>query len=107
MRRCNGADTAVPRRLLSNFGLVVGSMLAASSLSAQVSAQTDPYTYYGGEIETEAKNAAIEACEYRVLVEEQRCNRRANKTACIKEVHSECRKEFTDEASKEPNKEEK
>lgn len=105
MRRCNGADMRVPRQLVSNFALAVGSMLAASSLSAQVSEQTDPYTYYGGEIETEAKNAAIEACEYRVLVEEQRCNRRANKTACIKEVHSECRKEFTDEASEEPKKE--
>jgi hypothetical protein len=79
-------------------------MLATSSLSAQVQTQTDPYTYYGGEIETEAKNEAIEACEYRVLVEEQHCNQRANKTACIKEVHSQCREEFADDAAKDPGK---
>ncbi|MFT4768783.1 MAG: hypothetical protein ACI8RN_001922 [Glaciecola sp.] len=88
------------------FWLVAGSVLAMGLLSQMGSAQTDPYTYYGGEIEAEAKNAAIEACEYRVLIEEQRCNRRANKTSCIKEVHSECREEFADEASKEPKKEE-
>ena len=105
MRSGNGADTVAPHRLLLNtVSLVIGTVLITGSLSQSAWAQTEPYSYYGGEIESEAKNAAIEACEYRVLVEEQRCNRRANKTACIKEVHSECREEYSDKASKEANK---
>lgn len=35
-------------------------------------AQVEPYTFYVGEIETEAKNQAVEDCEYRELVENQR-----------------------------------
>ncbi|WOJ92805.1 hypothetical protein R0135_13565 [Congregibacter variabilis] len=108
MRGCNGAGTLVPRQLLLNtVCLLASSVLVTGSLSQSVLAQTEPYSYYGGDIESEAKNAAIEACEYRVLVEEQRCNRRANKSACIKEVHSECREKHSDESSKESNQEEK
>ncbi|MFK8041074.1 hypothetical protein [Congregibacter sp.] len=75
---------------------VMGSMFSGSLL-----AQTEPYSYYGGEISTEEKNEAIEACEYQVLVEEQRCNRRANKSACIEEVHLECREKYSDTAANE------
>jgi hypothetical protein len=57
-------------------------------------AQVEPYTFYGGQIETETKNQAIEDCEYRELVENQRCNERVNKSECIKDVHAQCRQEF-------------
>lgn len=75
-------------------------LLAASMAATSARSQTEPYSYYGGEIETEAKNVAIENCEYEVLVEEQRCNRRANKSACIKEVHRECREKYEDSQEK-------
>ncbi|EAQ98142.2 hypothetical protein [Congregibacter litoralis] len=75
-------------------------LFAASLAAASARSQTEPYSYYGGEIETEAKNAAIEYCEYELLVEEQRCNRRANKSACIKEVHRECREKHEDPPEK-------
>lgn len=75
-------------------------MLALATVSTAVSAQTEPYNIYGGNIETETKNAAVEACEYQELVEAQRCNRRANKTTCIKEVHRDCREKHADAASK-------
>lgn len=108
MNGCKGAGTKVLRPVLPQQSLgTQGSilLLLLGCLSHTVWAQPEPYRYYGGEIETEAKNTAIEACEYRLLVEEQRCNRRANKTACIKEVHKECREEYRDKAFKEPDKE--
>ncbi|MDP5053831.1 MAG: hypothetical protein NWP69_08575 [Congregibacter sp.] len=70
---------------------MASAMLAVALFSGHSHAQTQPYSYYGGDIEAAAKNPEIEACEYRELVENQRCNRRANKTACIDEVHDECR----------------
>ncbi|WP_439100263.1 hypothetical protein [Congregibacter sp.] len=79
---------------LSSSAKLIFCALAAATAAPSAIAQTEPYSYYGGEIETEEKNAAIENCEYQVLVEEQRCNRRANKSACIKEVHRECREKY-------------
>ena len=85
--------------------LPLQNMLLISVLSSVFSgsllAQTEPYSYYGGEITSEEKNEAIEACEYQVLVEERRCNRRANKSACIEEVHLECREKHSDTAADE------
>jgi hypothetical protein len=61
------------------------AMLCVPSL-----AYADPYSYFGGEIEVREKNPAIEDCEYRVLVEEQRCNNSLYKSQCIRDVHAEC-----------------
>ena len=49
-----------------------------------------PYSYFGGTVDARQKTAAIEDCEYRVLVEEQRCNTSLNKSQCIRDVHAEC-----------------
>ena len=57
---------------------------------AQEAESPSPYRFYGGDVDRTAKNAAVEACEYRVLVEEQRCNETLNKTACIAQVHEAC-----------------
>jgi hypothetical protein len=62
--------------------------------ACSLSALADPYRYFGGEVEGEAKNEAIEACEYQALVEEQRCNERINKSKCIEDVHAACRQRF-------------
>jgi hypothetical protein len=51
-----------------------------------------PYSYFGGEVDSEEKNEAIERCEYDELVEKQRCNERMNKSQCIRDIHAECRK---------------
>src|SRR6056297_2511716 len=51
-----------------------------------------PYSYFGGDVDSEEKNEVIERCEYDELVEKQRCNERMNKSQCIREVHAECRK---------------
>jgi|GEM_PF-4640304 len=77
--------------------------VALSLLGRTALAQVEPYSYYGGEIDADEKNAAVEACEYRVLVEEQRCNTSLNKTECIKDVHAECLREFGPEVIDDPD----
>jgi hypothetical protein len=62
----------------------------SSTAHAQEAQPTAPYRFFGGAIERREKNAAVEACEYRVLVEEQRCNGALNKSACIARVHEAC-----------------
>lgn len=86
----------------AGLAYLAGSFLILTFFCSGASAQTDPYSYYGGDIETVAKNAEIEACEYRELVEEQRCNRRVNKSICIQEVHGECRGSHSGRAAQEP-----
>ncbi len=70
-------------------------------------AQADRYTFYGGEIQSEAKNSAVEECEYRELVENQRCNERLNKSVCIEEIHAECRRNYGDSGMNTGNNETK
>lgn len=69
--------------------LLLGLSLCLS-LPVSLSLSAAPYTYFGGEVDSKQKNAAIEQCEYRVLVEEQRCNKSLNKSQCIRDVHAEC-----------------
>ncbi len=98
----NGVTASAARLPFIRRALGVSLLLATASVAPLASAQTEePYSYYGGEIDVEEKNAAIEACEYQLLVEEQRCNLRANKSRCIKEVHRECREEYADANSTE------
>jgi hypothetical protein len=66
--------------------------------ACSVPALADPYRYFGGKVEGEAKNEAMEACEYRELVEARRCNERINKSQCIEDVHEECRQRFSAQA---------
>ncbi len=76
----------------------VSSLLAALILAyIPLAAAQDPYDFYGGEVEAERKNPAIEACEYEELVEKQRCNKSLNKTSCIPRVREECRERYGDE----------
>lgn len=82
-----GPDTAAA---LSHRALFLAAILLAPVSPAQEAEPASPYRFYGGEVDQAAKNAAVEACEYRVLVEEQRCNEAINKTACIARVHGEC-----------------
>ncbi|WOJ97077.1 hypothetical protein R0137_00545 [Congregibacter brevis] len=94
-------DDVLPGRHLQSLKSLLLVSVLGSLFSGSLFAQTEPYSYYGGKISTEEKNEAIEACEYQVLVEERRCNRRANKSACIEEVHLECREKHSDTAAKE------
>ena len=55
----------------------------------------DPYRFYGGEVEGKATNAAIEACQYRELIEKRRCNASMNKSRCFEDLHEECRQRFS------------
>lgn len=75
------------------------ALLAGVITLCALPASADRYSYYGGTIDTQEKNAAIEACEYTELVEKQRCNGRMNKSDCIKEIHRECRERFSDPAA--------
>lgn len=75
---------------LSQCALLLAGALAAAGLFAQDPEPTEPYRFYGGDVDRSAKDAAVEACEYRTLVEEQRCNETLNKTACIARVHEKC-----------------
>ena len=80
-----------PARRVPELGLA-----AVLSTWSGLAAAQEPYTFYGGDIDTERKNPAIEACEYDELVEKQRCNESLNKTACIAEVLEECRARYGD-----------
>jgi hypothetical protein len=51
---------------------------------------------YGNSITPKNVAAAVEDCEYRLLVEEQTCNLRMNKSNCIKEIHRHCLETFAD-----------
>ena len=73
-------------------------ILALGLVAAQATAAPDRYSYFGGEVDAEEKNAAVEACEYRELVELRRCNERVNKSACIDAVHAACLREFGPDA---------
>lgn len=116
MLKSSGAVTdRAPRRWIPRFHTTINAISTAASAilallvfsySPPSPAQTDPYRVYGNEIQSEDTNPDIEACEYRELVENQRCNRRANKSACIEEVHEKCRAEYEDR-SKASTKEEK
>ena len=49
---------------------------------------------YGAKIAPKDVSEEVEACEYRMLVEEQTCNERLNKNDCIKEIHRYCLETF-------------
>lgn len=51
---------------------------------------------YGNSIAPKDVAAAVEDCEYRLLVEEQTCNLRMNKSNCIKDIHRHCLETFAD-----------
>lgn len=74
----------------SQSALLLAGALFTAGLFAQDPEPTEPYRFYGGDVDRSAKDAAVEACEYRVLVEERRCNETLNKTACIARVHEQC-----------------
>ncbi|MEO1078731.1 MAG: hypothetical protein AAFY29_04180 [Pseudomonadota bacterium] len=69
-------------------GMATALLLVTASMSATAQ---DPYRFYGGDVDTDGKTPAMEACEYEELVEKQRCNRSLNKTSCIDAVRKECR----------------
>jgi hypothetical protein len=75
----------------------LASLLTALLVYIPLTAAQDPYDFYGGEVEADRKNPAIEACEYEELVEKQRCNKSLNKSSCIPRVREECRERFGDE----------
>ena len=50
---------------------------------------------YGGRIEPREVSKAVEDCEYRLLVEEQVCNTRLNKSDCIEETRKYCLEHFS------------
>lgn len=88
-------DRPASRRSFARAPLVRGvfaltGLLVVPVALAQEPDPTAPYRFYGGSVDREEKNAAVEACEYRLLVEEQRCNDALNKTACIARVHEAC-----------------
>ncbi len=61
-------------------------LLPAPSLAQKV---------YGGRIEPRVVSQAVEDCEYRLLVEEQVCNQRLNKSECIEETRKYCLENFS------------
>jgi hypothetical protein len=72
--------------------LLTGILVASSAACGQEREPAEPYRFYGGEVDrSTATDPAVEACEYRLLVEERRCNETLNKSACIARVHEECR----------------
>ncbi|MEM9314128.1 MAG: hypothetical protein AAGA95_05825 [Pseudomonadota bacterium] len=69
-------------------GVATVLFFVTASMSA---AAQEPYRFYGGDVDSDGKTPAMEACEYEELVEKQRCNRSLNKSSCIDAVRRECR----------------
>lgn len=51
---------------------------------------------YGDAIAPKDVPESVEQCEYDLLVEQQTCNRRINKSECIKETHRYCLENYSD-----------
>lgn len=79
------------RAAVARSALAVTAVLgwaAATPLAAQ--------DVYGGKIPPKDVSPDVEACEYQLLVEDQTCNERINKSTCIREIHRYCLENYSD-----------
>lgn len=97
-----GARSATTAFLLRH-ALTLAALLLAPGSVAQEPEPTEPYRFFGGDVDRTGKDARVEACEYRMLVEEQRCNKALNKTTCISRVHEACLADPESKATENPS----